>query len=333
MRVGFYSPEYFDRWNQFISEAKNSHFMFNRSYMEYHSYRYKDSSLMVFSDSENIIAVLPANLDGRTLLSHGGLTFGGLCFTKDSTGAQAIEVFSAIAEFLQRTGLVDSLVYKRIPDIYALHPSQEDLYALFLLGATLVKRDLTTAIDLRNRRPMSKMRKRRVDKSATHGLLIEEQMKLDSFWPLLESVLGERHAVRPVHSLLEISHLMELFPENIKGFVVKIESEVVAGAVMFVTDTVAHVQYMASSALGRQLGALDYLLNDLISHKLSHKNYFNFGISSFGSGYELNTGLLSFKEGFGGGGVVQEVYSLDLNNFEVQFRPYGTISTRAISER
>src|SRR5882724_7083833 len=76
--VAAYSTEFKERWDAFVRTASNATFLFYRDYMDYHRERFADRSLIVLRDSE-IVALLPANLrmDG-TLVSHEGLTFGGL---------------------------------------------------------------------------------------------------------------------------------------------------------------------------------------------------------------------------------------------------------------
>ena len=64
-------------WDNFVTKAKNGHFFFYRDYMEYHSDRFHDFSLIIYNDKGNIMALLPASIDGDTVISHGGLTFGG----------------------------------------------------------------------------------------------------------------------------------------------------------------------------------------------------------------------------------------------------------------
>ena len=57
-----------------------------------------------------------------------------------------LEVFDALLQFLKSHNIA-SLLYKRVPSIYHLYPSDEDLYALFRNNAKLVRRDIATTID------------------------------------------------------------------------------------------------------------------------------------------------------------------------------------------
>ena len=49
-------------WNEFLLNCKNYHFMFNRNFMDYHSDRFEDFSLMFKNDKDKIVALLPGNI-------------------------------------------------------------------------------------------------------------------------------------------------------------------------------------------------------------------------------------------------------------------------------
>ncbi|HQW68620.1 MAG TPA: hypothetical protein PLH25_03065, partial [Flavobacterium sp.] len=74
-----YNSEYFTIWNAFVSSSSNATFLFHRDFMEYHSDRFEDYSLLVFED-EKLISIFPANRVENTVFSHQGLTYGGFVF-------------------------------------------------------------------------------------------------------------------------------------------------------------------------------------------------------------------------------------------------------------
>ena len=49
-------------WDDFVKVSKNGTFLFLRSYMDYHSDRFQDHSLMFYNEKGKLIAVLPANI-------------------------------------------------------------------------------------------------------------------------------------------------------------------------------------------------------------------------------------------------------------------------------
>jgi hypothetical protein len=60
-------------------QSQKMHLLFHRDFMEYHSDRFQDYSLLIFEE-DKLIAVLPANrVEDR--LSHQGLTYGGLVYS------------------------------------------------------------------------------------------------------------------------------------------------------------------------------------------------------------------------------------------------------------
>ena len=77
-------------WDDFVKCSKNGHFFFYRDYMEYHSDRFQDFSLIIYNNKGNIMALLPASIDGDTVISHGGLTFGGFVCDSKMTAAKML---------------------------------------------------------------------------------------------------------------------------------------------------------------------------------------------------------------------------------------------------
>ena len=60
MKIINYSKEYKEQWDAFVKKAKNSHFFFQRDYMEYHSDRFVDFSLLVLNE-KNLSIFYPRN--------------------------------------------------------------------------------------------------------------------------------------------------------------------------------------------------------------------------------------------------------------------------------
>jgi hypothetical protein len=56
-------------WDEFITNSKNGNFLFYRDYVEYHSDRFTDNSLM-FYEKDNLVAVMPANIKDKTLIGY-----------------------------------------------------------------------------------------------------------------------------------------------------------------------------------------------------------------------------------------------------------------------
>ena len=72
-------------WNEFVANAKNATFLFHRDFMEYHSDRFQDFSLLIFDENQNLKAILPANRVNDIVFSHHGLTYGGLVLNQKTS--------------------------------------------------------------------------------------------------------------------------------------------------------------------------------------------------------------------------------------------------------
>lgn len=308
LRIEKFQQEKVQLWNNFNKNAKNGLFMFDRSYMDYHSDRFKDNSLM-FYENEKLIALLPCNMSQNALYSHQGLTFGGFIVDENMKQGKMLECFEVLREYMQEN-CFKKLIYKSIPYIYHKIPAQEDLYALFRNNAELFRVDCSTTIDLQNICKMPKGRKAQISRAKREGVEIISSEDFEAFVMLLNSVLQKQHGVNAVHSAEELKLLYSRFSQNIKLFVAKISEEIVAAALLFIYDDLVHTQYLAANEKAREIGALDLLIKTLMDEFTKSKKYFDFGISTENGGQFLNQGLISQKEGFGGRSVVHQFFVL-----------------------
>ncbi len=311
MKISRYTIDNKNNWNDFVKNSKNTHFFFQRDYMEYHSDRFEDFSLMIFDETEKLIAILPANIKENILYSHQGLTFGGFLVDDRMKTETMLEIFESLKHFLKEQN-IKKIVYKCIPYIYHLKPSEEDRYALFRNNAKLIRRDVTSTIDLTEQVRYSKGRKWTINKAKKESIETFESDDYETFWELLTGVLESNHEAKPVHTLEEIKKLFNLFPKNIRLFLAKKNGRVVSGALIYENQNIVHTQYLANSEEGRETGALDLLIDYLIKDIYKNKKYFDFGISNEDAGKYLNTGLIAQKEGVGARAVVQDVYELEI---------------------
>ena len=305
-----YSVDKLTQWNQFVNESKNGTFMLNRGFIEYHSDRFADYSLMIYN-STKLVALLPASKHGEELRSHGGLTYGGFIVGRKMTAQLMLRVMDSIKSFLKEEGF-KKLTYKRVPYIYYDYPSDEDLYALFHVGAILTRRDISTSIYLRDRISFNERRRRNVKKAIKAHLTFRQSYDFGQYIDILTEVLSSRHNTKPVHTADEIKLLADRFPDNIKLYASYDGDQMLAGSIIFETPRVAHTQYIASTPEGRNCGALDFCFDKLINDIYSDKEYFDFGISTEERGWYLNEGLVEQKQEFGGRGVVYDEFTLNI---------------------
>lgn len=308
-----YTPNKVAEWNQFVAQSKNGTFLFDRGYMDYHSDRFQDYSLMFYRD-EKLYALLPANVDENGVWwSHRGLTYGGLVMDRHCRAAEIRDIFPLLNDVLRKQGIRQA-IYKHIPWIYCSLPSEEDLFALSnVCRATIRSRDIASVVFLRQSLPMSTLRKRGVRKALKEGLTVEESNDYAAYWRLLEETLLLRHHATPVHSLMEMQLLQSRFPRHIRLFVVKRGPDMIGGTVLYVSGKTVKTQYIATNEVGRQSGALDFLFQQLLKRFTEESmDYFDFGTSNLVGNDDLNDTLIFQKEGFGGRAVCYDTYEWTL---------------------
>lgn len=299
-----YQPEQAAEWNSFLAQSRNGTFLCQRDYMDYHADRFQDASIWITGEDGHPLALLPANRAGDTVVSHGGLTFGGLVLGDKTGAADVMEMFVRLREYWAAQG-IQKLIYKPVPHIYHRVPSEEDLYALHRLHARTVRVDVSTTIDQAHRLPLSKGRKHALGKARKAGISIRQSQDYAACWAMLTQNLADRHGVAPTHSLAEMTLLASRCPQ-IHLYMAYLDAMPVAGVVVYAYQQVAHTQYIALTDVARETGALDLLLETLISEVYADKPYFNFGISTCNHGLYFNEGLCAQKEMFGGRTTVMQ---------------------------
>jgi hypothetical protein len=307
--VRTYNPDDFALWNDFINRAKNATFLFHRNFMEYHSDRFEDFSLLIFDDNK-LVSVLPANRVEDTIYSHQGLTYGGFVFDEK---IDEESIFLSLISFFKSRG-IKKFVLKRIVSIY-------DNYSYCSTTKFLDRQDIQTtlvqkmnlAINLKSNFEISKSKLKHFKKIKSVGLEIRKENNFCAFWnDVLNPKLEKKYNTKPVHSLDEITHLSKLFPKNIIQYNVYFENTLIAGITIFKTKNVVKSQYGATTELGKKYRALDYLYIRLIDKYKENYNYFDMGTVDDDSEIGYNVGLFNQKKELGCNLYYQNFYQYKL---------------------
>lgn len=309
-----YNKHYFEQWNAFVEKAKNATFLFHRDFMEYHSDRFDDFSLIVFDEKDNLVSIIPANRVEETVYSHQGLTYGGFVFTAKTKLSQAIEIVKSVLKYLSENN-ISKLNIKQIPSIYCDLPSDEMEYISFLLEAKLIRKDSLSVIDFKNKLKYTQTRNESINRGNKNNLEIREENNFELFWnEILIPNLSKKHNAKPVHTIEEITFLKNKFPENILHFNVYDNNKIVAGTTVFLSKNIAKPQYISGNESKNELGSIDFLYDYLIE-KFNYKNFFDFGPSNENESKNIKEGILFWKESFGARTIVQNFYQIETMNF------------------
>lgn len=311
-----YNQAHETAWEEFCTGAVNATLLHTRRFLSYHGDRFKDMSVLMM-ESGKLVGIFPAAespCDAKLVISHPGITYGGIVHRGWLSGMRMIEALTALSEFYGQAGY-QRLHYKVVPFIYATTPAQDDLYVLFRLGAQRVRCDLSCTIDLTNRQPLSERRRRGLKKAQNAVTLSSNPALLGDLWAVITQNLARKHDAKPVHFFTELALLKDRFPEQIIIRCALLDGRVEAGVVFFNSCSVWHAQYIAASESAYDVSALDAVFDAAITEaQQAGARYFDFGTSNEEGGKVLNDGLYRYKSEFGGGGVAHEFYELSLAN-------------------
>ncbi len=335
-------------WNLFVQNNLEGHFFFETDYLFYHKERFEDFSLLIY-DKKNILkCILPACVeekDGiKTLYSHKGLTFGGFVFRDKLSFLDKQKCVFTCLTFLKQNSF-DELIIKTLPSYFSIDESIHRLlnknFSTNSIKIKILRVEANSVIMLPRSevdfqkttyQNYSKRKKRNLKKAYQSNLRIDKTQKSIDFWKIVENNLKLRHHLLPVHSATEIQLLHDKFPQNILFSLVRdSKSEIVACSVSFINRATIHLQYMAATKKGREINALDFLINHFVENHTVHfdkisKNtptgsfdYLSLGVSELRNNDNksknkdsINENLFKWKEEFGAKTFSHFVYQIEL---------------------
>ena len=171
IEVDFYSKSVEKKWDNFLLNSKGQTFMFKRSYMDYHSDRFIDRSIVVYENNE-IVAIMPACLgyEENSIISHSGLTFGSFVVNESLKSIKTIEYLYNCIKFLNKNGII-YLYFKQIPSFYSTISTDEIDYVFFLLQSEIYRIDIAFAINYTKTIPYQERRNRSIKKGIKNGII------------------------------------------------------------------------------------------------------------------------------------------------------------------
>ena len=305
-------------WDNFVSSANNGTLFHTRRFLNYHHEgRFNDHSLEFYKKGK-LVGVFPAALiesgDQRQLVSHPGASVGSFVVPEDLAFADALEMVEQLVDYSKRENL-DGIKLTQTPTIYSKRLSHYIDFALQKNGFLYAKREISSILFLEksideNLSKFKSTHRTAVRKAEKSGVVVKETDDFASFYEILKKNLSIRHDVKPTHSLDELLHLKELFPDKINLFGAYIEGEMVAGVVNFIaTENVVLAFYISHNEDFQEVRPINLLFYKIFEWAIQKKyNVFDFGI--FTVNEEPNMGLARFKENFGASGQFRDTMEI-----------------------
>ena len=252
----------------------------------------------------------------KHLVSHPGASVGSFVVPESLSIADSMALVDCLVTYAKGCEF-DRIRITLPPTLYQRRLSNYMDFAFFKQNFHYVKRDITSILFLEDslETTVEKFRsshRRAVRKANEKGVLVRQENDFDSFYRILEKNLNIRHGVTPTHSLEELKHIHELFPDRINLFAAYIEDTMVAGVVNFmVNNHVVLAFYISHDENYAEYRAVNLLFYSIFDWAVqSHFKIYDFG--TFTVDEEPNMGLGRFKENFGASGIFRDTIELTI---------------------
>ncbi len=313
-----FSSDFTAEWEQLVWQANNGTLFHTRRFLGYHPLeRFEDASL-VFYKKERPFCLFPAAVRAiagrRWLVSHPGASFGSLVTPEDLSFADAQELVAALDRYGKKAGFA-GIRLTLPPTIYSRRLSNYIDFALRRHGYEYVKREVSSILFLEkdietNLAKFKPSHKRAVNKARKSGVAVKPSNDYEQFYSILKKNLKIRHGVQPTHTLPELLHLAELFPDRINLFAAYVDNRMIAGVVNFIVNAeVVLAFYISHDEDYQEYRGVNLLFYTIFDWAITEGyKVFDFGI--FTVNEEPNFGLARFKENFGSSGMFRDTLSI-----------------------
>ena len=307
-------------WDSFVPKTNNGTLFHLRSFLNYHpKSRFNDHSLIVKKKGK-LFSVFPAAEqfadDKKLLVSHPGATVGSFALPENLSIADAFSLVENLVEYAKHKKF-QGIRINLPPNLYQRRLSNYMEYSFLKLGFNYTKREITSILFLEESIDKTKIKfrpshLRAVRKAIDNNIVVKESRDIEMFYKILKNNLKIRHGVSPTHSLKELKHIFNLFPDRIKLFAAYLEGLMIAGVVLFqVNSKVLLAFYISHDENYSELRAVNVLFFDIFEWAIeSNFKIFDFGIFTVEG--EPNMGLGRFKENFGASGIFRDTIELKL---------------------
>ena len=314
-KVVTYDDNLKEAWDKFVlKESINGTFLQTRHFLSYHPIeRFKDCSLLVKNERDEIVAVCPAcavdEQGQKTFYSHKGSTYGGIVYSSKVNKVKYIlPLILELEQTIKELGFEQ--IYLRITsELLACSDQSLMEWALYYYGYddykelnpyidyTLYKEDILSNFSQGKRTHVHKCERKGME---TH--VISNDAEVIEYYGILKENLS-KYDLKPVHTVQELLEFKNQRLKNECEFLgTYLDGEMIAGGMMFyfTRTEVAHTQYLSAKMEYLRLSPVTYLYYWIIDEmrKRGYKKL-SWGICTEDYGKFINEGLISSKEDFG----------------------------------
>lgn len=315
-----YDPNYFEKWNSFIDSSVNGTLFHKLDFLNYHGNKFKNEEKhLIWLKGETVFGILPLaifNIDGtKTAKSPYASSFGGIVHLHTLKLRHALKLVTLLDEYLLENN-IKSIDLKIAPFSYNSSQNNYIEFALLKNGYTIEGTDLFNILPLNNniaeQEKIYEGRTRTVLRKVSDDFEIKENAGIEEFYPVLLEDKKRLNNSIPTHSLTDLIHLKEKFPDKIKtDIAIHKKNNSKAGVCYFEAKNNHTIMtfYIAQEDNAKGLNGPTVLIDFGIRRAIKNGfKFLDFGSSSFG--YQIqNMGVAEFKESFGATGLLRKHFN------------------------
>jgi hypothetical protein len=314
MEVYAFTDKDSKQWETFVASANNGTIFHSLKFLSYHPKgRFKNHHLII-NDRGRTIALFPAVLQDKTVISHQGASYGGFVL-QDGVGIHTIYLAVENLVAYLKNHHYKKVILTQTPLIYYKSPHQYLDFVLVKKGFTYLKREVTAVIPLDAADPLLTFHadaRRSTKKALREGVRVSISDDLTTFYKILKRNLSMRHNVSPTHTLRELKKLKSIYPEDIILFAAFRKNRMLGGIVIFVANPrVLLAFYISHDNKYQAYRPVNLLFYEVL--KWGHTRGFKYlDLGTFTLNMEPNWGLGRFKENHNARGFLRDTYELKL---------------------
>ena len=314
MEIHKFSERDTKHWEDFIPIANNGTIFHYLKFLGYHPPRRFNNYHLMIKEKQNILALFPAVVEDKTIISHRGASYGGLVLRKGIGIHKTCLIVEHLVDHMKNNGF-QKIILTQTPLIYYKEPDQYTDFALLKSGFHYRKREITAVIPMDVAEPLLTFHadaRRSTKKAMREGVSVSISNDFKTFYVILKHNLGMRHNVLPTHSLEELLRLKNLFPEDILLFAAHRKKKMLGGLVIFCANPNVLLAFYISHDNEYQIYRPVNLLFYEVLKWGRNKHYKYLDLGTFTLNMNPNWGLGRFKENHNARGFLRDSFELDL---------------------
>jgi len=305
-------------WDDFIDSSINGTIFHKQKFLEYHIERQFSHHSLMFYKKNVLIAVFPASIREKTLISHPGASFGGIIYRKISL-SDLLDILELIEEYAKNKKC-ENIEIVPPPTIYN-NGDESLIYALKWKQYTEREQYFSSIIGIQNdinKQINEIIRNKSRSQKYYDNIMMKNNLELlwtnnfDEFYPILRKN-KERYNAQPTHTLEELNKINDLLPHAIKLLVIKKDGIAIGGNMIFIAKPnlgIIFYNMINYDYSDIQISTIQ-ILESIKWGKDNKIKYLDFGIShEAGTKHPLipKISLIKFKEEFGGYGSLRFLF-------------------------